>query len=241
VSAFAVVNILEAIHLASPRTKFFQASSSEMFGNAQSSPQHENSSFRPRNVYGSAKVFAHYLTQNYRDHRDLFAASGILYNHESPLRGDEFVTRKITKAVAKVKLGITDRLSVGNLSAKRDWGYAPEYVEAMRLILNHEQPDTFVISSGTATTVREFILSAFNSIDVELEFEGEGLSEVGLEKKSGQILVSIDKQFYREPEPITLVGDPGKANRALNWKARTSVSEIAKIMVESELQTMRQI
>jgi GDPmannose 4,6-dehydratase len=165
----------------------------------------------------------------------------VLYNHESPLRSHEFATRKITQGVAMIKLGLTERLNIGNLSAQRDWGYAPEYVEAMRLIMHHEVPESFVVSSGIATTVRDFVSFAFNSVDVELEFKGEGLLEVGFEKKTGKVLVTIDSEFYREPEAVVLVGNSNKAEKLLNWKARTPVSKIAKIMVESDLQNLGKI
>jgi GDPmannose 4,6-dehydratase len=238
VSGLAPINIMESIGASSPDTRFFQAGSSEMFGTAATSPQSENSSFSPRNIYGSAKVFAHSATVNYRENRQLFSASGILYNHESPLRGDEFVTKKITSTVAKVKLNQVDQLRIGNLSSLRDWGYAPEYVEAMRLILGYSVPETFVISSGVATTVRDFVRSAFNALDMEIEFEGSGLSEVGYEPSTGRKLVSVEKEFYRESESVTLVGDSSKASRLLGWKAKTPVAEIVSIMVRQDLDSL---
>lgn len=238
VSGLAPINIMESIGTASPETRFFQAGSSEMFGTADSAPQSETSSFLPRNIYGSAKVFAHSATVNYRENRDLFSTSGILYNHESPLRGTEFVTRKITSTVAKVKLNQVDQLRIGNLSSLRDWGYAPEYVEAMRLILGYSAPETFVISSGVATTVRDFVRSAFNALDMEIEFEGNGLSEVGYEPSSGRKLVSVEKEFYRESESVTLVGDSSKASRLLGWRSKTPVAEIVSLMVREDLDSL---
>jgi GDPmannose 4,6-dehydratase len=239
VSGVAPINILESLGKASPETRFFQAGSSEMFGTADSAPQSETSSFLPRNIYGSAKVFAHSTTVNYRQNRDLFATSGILYNHESPLRGTEFVTRKITSSVAKVKLNQLDQLRIGNLSSLRDWGYAPEYVEAMRLILGYSLPETFVISSGVATTVRDFVRSAFNALDIEIKFQGKGLSEVGYEPTTGRKLVSVEREFYRESEHVTLVGDSSKATRLLGWKAKTPVAEIVGIMVRQDLDSLQ--
>lgn len=235
VTAYAPINMMEAIAKFSPNTRFFQAGSSEMFGTADAAPQSENSSFSPRNIYGSAKVFSHLATVNYRENRQLFSASGILYNHESPLRGDEFVTKKITSTVAKVKLNQVDQLRIGNLSSLRDWGYAPEYVEAMRLILGYSVPETFVISSGVATTVRDFVRSSFNALDMEIKFEGSGLSEVGYEPSTGKKLVSVEQEFYRESENVTLVGDSSKASQLLGWKAKTPVSEIVSIMVRDDL------
>lgn len=235
VTAFAPVNILESISQFSGKTRFFQAGSSEMFGTAASSPQNEGSDFSPRNIYGSAKVFAESATVNYRETKGIFSASGILFNHESPLRGEEFVTRKITRQVAKIKASKSDQLKIGNLSALRDWGYAPEYVQAMRLILGHNNPETFVLSSGVATSVRDFVIAAFNAIDLDVVFEGEGLSEIGFDNASGRQILSVDAAFYREAETVTLVGDPSKADRVLGWKAETPVWDIVRIMVEEDL------
>jgi GDPmannose 4,6-dehydratase len=238
VSAYAVVNILEAIASSSPETKFFQAGSSEMFGNSPSSPQNENSVFAPRNIYGSAKAFAHFASVNYRENRGVFSTAGILYNHESPLRGSEFVTKKITSTVAKIKLDQTAKLSIGNLSSVRDWGYAPEYVQAMRMVIGHDKPDTFVIASGTATTVRDFVRQAFNAVGIEIEFEGSGLEEVGYERATGRILVSVDTDFFRESEAVALVGDASKAQKLLGWSSKTPVAEITNIMVKHDLEIL---
>jgi GDPmannose 4,6-dehydratase len=235
VTAVAPINILESISQFSKKTRFFQAGSSEMFGAATSSPQNEDSDFHPRNIYGSAKVFAQSATVNYRETKGIFSASGILFNHESPLRGEEFVTRKITRQVAKIKSNQADQLKIGNLSALRDWGYAPEYVEAMRLILAHTDPETFVLSSGVATSVRDFVKAAFSAIDMDVVFEGQGLEEVGFDRSSGRQILSIDPAFYREAESVTLVGDPSKAERVLGWKAETQVWDIVRIMVEEDL------
>jgi GDPmannose 4,6-dehydratase len=209
-----------------------------MFGNTVSSPQNEGSVFAPRNIYGSAKAFAHFVSLNYKQNRNVFSCAGILYNHESPLRGKEFVTKKITSAVARIKLNQSDQLIIGNLSTLRDWGYAPEYVEAMRLVIGHETPDTFVISSGVATTVRDFVLESYNSADLDIAFEGSGLLEVAYEKSTGRQLVSVDEHFYRDSESVPLVGDASKANKILGWKSKTTPAEIAQIMVKKDLEIL---
>jgi GDPmannose 4,6-dehydratase len=239
VSGFAPVSIMDALATSCPSARFFQAGSSEMFGNATSSPQNEDSGFFPRNIYGTAKVLAHSATVNYRQTGGLFTASGILYNHESPLRGSEFVTKKITSTVAKVTLNQVDHLRIGNLSSLRDWGYAPEYVEAMRLIVGYQTPETFVISSGVATSVRDFVKAAFNALDIDISFEGSGLLEVGYEISSGRKLVSVEKEFYRESEKVTLVGDSEKARKLLGWKAQTSVQDIVGLMVRQDLEELK--
>ena len=235
VSGFATVNILEAISQFSPETKFFQAGSSEMFGDSTTSPQSEDSSFSPRNLYGSAKVFSHLASLNYRTNREIFSTAAILYNHESPLRGSEFVTRKIATNVAKVKLGKQENFRIGNLSSIRDWGYAPEYVEAFRLITSHHKPDTFVLSSGRGSSVRDFVRSTFEAVDIEVDFEGEGLQEVGFEKSTGRILLSVDPNLFRDSELVPLIGDPSKAKEVLGWQSKTPVIEIARIMVDEEV------
>jgi GDPmannose 4,6-dehydratase len=238
VSAFATVNLLECLNQISKKTRFFQASSSEMFGDAIESPQNENSVFHPRNIYGSAKVFAHSVTDNYRVNTGIFASSAILFNHESPLRGPEFVTRKITSQVAKIKLNLEEEIKIGNLSAVRDWGYAPEFVQAIRLIVGHEEPDNFVVSTEKPTSVREFVTFAFSAADIDIKFEGTGLSEVGFDQKNGRKLVSVDSSFYREAETVPLVGDSSKANRVLGWRATTTASGIAKVMVDEDMKSL---
>jgi GDPmannose 4,6-dehydratase len=239
VTGLGVVNILQAISEISPETRFFQAGSSEMFGNCLTYPQNEESPFSPRNIYGSAKVFAHMVSVNFREIANLFSSSGILFNHESPLRGHEFVTRKITRSVAKINLGQAEVLKLGNLSSIRDWGYAPEYVYAMRLILGHDKPETFVISSGVMTTVREFVEASFNALDKDIIFEGEGLGEIGVDAQDGKVLVRVDEEFFREAEAIPLVGDSTKAKNVLGWNSQTKVSEIARLMVEQDLRNLR--
>jgi GDPmannose 4,6-dehydratase len=183
-------------------------------------------------------VFAHSAALKYRQNKGLFAASGIFYNHESPPRGNEFATKKITSMVAKIKLNQADKLRLGNLSSVRDWGYAPEYVQAMRMAINHESPDTFVIASGIATTVRDFVHKSFNAAEMEIVFEGSGLEEVGYEKGTGRVLVSIDSEFFRESEAVALVGDASKAKMILGWSPKTTVAEIANLMVKHDLQSL---
>ena len=235
VSGVAVLNLLEAISKNSPSSKFVQAGSSELFGNSDQSPQNEQSRFRPRNVYASAKLFAHSAVLNYRDNLGIFAANAILYNHESPLRDVQFVTRRISQAVAQISKSGLHKLEIGNLSATRDWGYAPQYVTALRQVLNHPEPDTFVIATGRATTVRDFVRLAFEVVGFEVVFEGTGKLEKGLDVKTGRELVSINSKFYREAEPVPLLGDPSKASQMLGWRAETSVDEIVREMVESDV------
>lgn len=235
VTGVGPLNILEAVSKVSPKSRVLQASSSEMFGLAKSSPQDEFSSFAPRNIYGSAKLFAHWSAIHYTTSKNIFAASAILFNHESYLRGLEFVTRKITNGVANIKLGQSENLEIGNLSSVRDWGYAPEYVSGMRSIISWSQPEVFVLATGRATTVRQFVAAAFEAIDIGIEFSGVGLDEIGFDKNSGRELVKVDSGFYRESEEIPLVGNPSKANSCLGWEAKTHVGEIARKMVDHEL------
>jgi GDPmannose 4,6-dehydratase len=238
VSAVAVVNTLEAMLKVSRKTRFFQAGSSEMFGDSVHSPQNEESSFAPRNVYGSAKVFAHHITMNYRENTGLFAATGILYNHESPLRAPQFVTRKISSSVAQISLGLEQELNLGNLSAIRDWGYAPEYVAGMKQILEHSEPDTFVLATGRGASVREFVRLAFQVIGVEVKFEGDGLEERGFDERTGRTLVSVDPKYFRPDEEVPLIGDASKAKKLLGWEAKTQLNEIVRLMVESDIKNL---
>jgi GDPmannose 4,6-dehydratase len=240
VSAVAVVNILESLAKFLPNTRFFQAGSSEMFGDADSTPQNEDSRFNPRNIYGTAKVFAQLALLNYRQEAGLFCSSAIIFNHESPIRSPEFVSRKISLGAAKVKLGKIGELQVGNLDSVRDWGFAPEYVEGMRQIVSHSQPDTFVLATGREATVRDFVTLAFQAAGVSIAFEGEGLSEFGFDIRSGEKLVSISPEFYRPSESIALVGDPQKANDVLGWKASTPLEKIVQIMVDSDLAQLQE-
>lgn len=229
-----VLYMLAAIKDVSPDTRFFQASSSEMFRNSRGSPQTENAELRPCSPYGVAKAFAHWMTIQYRNDYDVFGASGILYNHESPLRGTQFVTRKITDGLVRVKLGHQDRIEVGNLDAQRDWGNAQEYVDCMYRILQHDRPDTFVVSTGRVNTVRTFIDLSCQALDIDLKWKGTGLHEVGLDTVDGREIVRVNPGFYRPQEGTVLVGDPRKARTQLGWEAQTSLEELCAMMVEAE-------
>lgn len=235
VSGVAVLNLLEAIKYINPKIKFYQASTSEMFGLVQEVPQTENTNFYPRSPYGNAKLFAHWSTINYRESYDIYGACGILFNHESPLRGMEFVTRKITDSVAKIKLGMLSNFELGNLNAKRDWGYAKDYVVGMWKMLQVKIPDTFILATNNTITVRDFLSLSFKMVDIPVIFEGEGIDEVVLDKQSGKTLVSISPEFYRPSEVDLLIGDASKANKLLNWKPETTISELCKMMVEADL------
>ena len=236
ITGIGVLNILEAIRIVNPKIKFYQASTSEMFGKVREIPQNEETPFYPRSPYGVAKLYGHWISVNYRESYDIFAASGILFNHESPLRGKEFVTRKITDKVAKIYLGDTVPLKIGNIYAKRDWGYAKEYVEGMYRMLQHHTPDTFVLATGKTHTVKEFIELSFRMIDKEIRWEGEGLDEKGFDKKTGKLLVEIDPRFYRPAEVDILIGDPSKARKELGWKAQTSLDQLVAMMVAKDIE-----
>lgn len=234
INAFGPVNLLEAIRQAKPDARFYQASTSEMFGKVQRIPQTEDTPFYPRSPYGAAKLYAHWMTVNYRESYDIFGVSGILFNHESPLRGLEFVTRKITDAAARIKLGKQDRLELGNLSAKRDWGYAREYVEGMWRMLQASEPDVYILATGRTETVRDFVTMAFKALDMGLSWRGEGEAEEGVCVGSGRVLVRVNPRFYRPAEVDLLVGDPSKAESKLGWKAETSLEELCRVMVEAD-------
>lgn len=227
--------LLEAIRVVNPKVRFYQASTSEMFGKVQAIPQKEDTPFYPRSPYGVAKLYAHWLAVNYRESYDLFASSGILFNHESPLRGREFVTRKITDTVAKIHLGKADVLELGNLDAKRDWGYAKDYVEGMYRMLQHTHSDTYVLATNRTETVRDFVEMAFKHVDVTLEWSGKEDSEVGVDTKTGKTVVRVNPQFYRPAEVDLLIGDPGKATADLGWKPETTLEQLCALMVEADL------
>lgn len=227
--------LLEAIRIVNPEIKFYQASSSEMFGKAREVPQNENTPFYPRSPYGVAKLYAHWLTINYREAYNIFASSGILFNHESPLRGQEFVTRKITDGVAKIKLGKLDCLELGNMDAKRDWGYAKEYVNGMWRILQAEYPETFVLATNRSESVRDFVKMAFKTVDIDLEFEGTGEKEIAIDSSSGKIVVKVNPMFYRPAEVDLVIGDYSKAKEKLGWQPSTTLEELSKMMVEKDL------
>ncbi|TYO96592.1 GDP-mannose 4,6-dehydratase [Desulfallas thermosapovorans] len=235
ITGLGVLNLLEAVRIVNPQIRFYQASTSEMFGKVQAIPQNEQTPFYPRSPYGAAKLYAHWITVNYRESYDIFACSGILFNHESPLRGLEFVTRKITDAVAKIKLGRLDYLELGNLDAKRDWGYAKEYVEGMWMMLQASQPDTYVLATGRSTTVRDFVHMAFRAAGIELAFRGEGLEETAIDTLTGKTLVRVNPKFYRPAEVDMLLGDPSKAKRQLGWEPKTTLEELCRMMVEADL------
>ncbi len=235
ITGMGALHLLEAIRLTNPGIRFYQASTSEMFGKVQSIPQTEETPFYPRSPYGVAKLFAHWMTINYRESYDIFGCSGILFNHESPLRGREFVTRKITDGVAKIKLGKADVLELGNLGAKRDWGYAKEYVEGMWLMLQADTPDSFVLATNRTETVREFVDMAFKAAGYELRFEGEEQDEVGIDVKSGKTLLRVNPKFYRPAEVDLLIGNPARAKEKLGWAPKTTLEQLCTMMVEADL------
>jgi GDPmannose 4,6-dehydratase len=235
ITGIGPLNLLEAIRLVDPSVRFYQASTSEMFGKVQAVPQTETTAFYPRSPYGVAKLYAHWMTVNYRESYDIFGCSGILFNHESPLRGREFVTRKITDSVAKIKLGTLDCLKLGNLDAKRDWGFAKEYVEGMWRMLQADEPDTFVLATNRTETVRDFVRMAFKAADIELEFKGKDDLETAVDVATGKTLMQVDPRFYRPAEVDLLIGDPAKAGEKLGWEPRTSLEELCCMMVDADL------
>tara|TARA_A100000171_G_scaffold50489_2_gene62095 strand:- start:543 stop:1577 length:1035 start_codon:yes stop_codon:yes gene_type:complete len=236
ITGIGAMNLLEAIRTINPKIRFYQASTSEMFGKVHAIPQNEETPFHPRSPYGVAKVFAHWATLNYQESYNLFATSGILFNHESPLRGKEFVTRKITDAVAKIYLGKQEVLELGNMDAKRDWGYAKEYVEGMYKMLQIDEPGTFVLATNRTQTVRDFVSLAFKAINVGIVWEGKEDKEIGKDNKSGKTLIKVNPQFYRPAEVDLLIGDASKANEKLNWKPKTSLRELCEMMVKKDLE-----
>jgi GDPmannose 4,6-dehydratase len=235
ITGIGALTLLEAIRIVDPRIRFYQASTSEMFGKVQAVPQVETTPFHPRSPYGVAKLFAHWITVNYRESYDIFGASGILFNHESPLRGREFVTRKITDAVARIALGKQEVLELGNLDAKRDWGYAKEYVDGMWRMLQADEPDTYVLATNRTETVRDFVDMAFKAVDTRLEWQGSGIDEVGVCVRTGRALVRINPKFYRPAEVELLIGDPAKAKEKLGWEATTTLEELCRMMIEADL------
>jgi GDPmannose 4,6-dehydratase len=235
ITALGALNLLEAIRMVSKHSRFYQASTSEMFGKVQAVPQDESTPFYPRSPYGVAKLYAHWITVNYRESYGLFGASGILFNHESPLRGLEFVTRKITDGAARIKLGKVDVLELGNLDARRDWGYALEYVEGMHSMLQADEPETFVLATGRTLTVRDFVTMAFAGADMKIEWSGQGIDEIGREMGTGKTLVRINPSFYRPAEVEMLIGNSAKARKKLGWAAQTTVEELCRVMVEADL------
>tara|TARA_B100001057_G_scaffold335578_1_gene336275 strand:- start:2521 stop:3543 length:1023 start_codon:yes stop_codon:yes gene_type:complete len=235
VTGLGCLRVLESIRNFNKDIKFYQASSSEMFGKVQAIPQDENTPFYPRSPYGVAKLFGHWATINYRESYDMHACSGILFNHESPLRGEEFVTRKITKALSRIKLGIQDKLELGNLDAKRDWGFAGDYVQGMYKMLQHDTPDDYVLSTNETHSIRDFIGLACNLLDIKITWDGHGINEHAINKENGKTIISINEKFYRPAEVDLLIGDSSKARKVLNWENKVSFEKLVEMMVESDL------
>lgn len=235
ITGIGAVHLLEAIRIVNPSIRFYQASTSEMFGHVQAVPQNENTPFYPRSPYGVAKLYAHWMTVNYRESYGIFASSGILFNHESPLRGREFVTRKITDAVAKIKLGLLDTLELGNMDAKRDWGYAKDYVEGMWRILQADESDTYVLATNRTETVRDFVTMAFRAVDIALDWQGTGESEVACDVATNQQVVRVNSKFYRPAEVDLLIGDSAKAKRNLGWESTTTLEALCDMMVQADM------
>ena len=235
IDALGVIHMLEAIRIVKPNARFYQASTSEMFGLVQEMPQSETTPFYPRSPYGVAKLYGHWITKNYRESYNMFACSGILFNHESERRGKEFVTRKISDAVDMIKLGVLVRLELGNMDSKRDWGHSKDYVKAMWLMLQQDTPDDYVVATNETRTVREFVETAFSHVGITIEWQGTGVDEIGIDKETGKTLVSVNKAFFRPAEVDILLGDPSKAERNLGWKREIPFSELVKRMVENDL------
>jgi GDPmannose 4,6-dehydratase len=234
VDALGTLRFLDAIRETRINTRFYQASTSELFGKVQEIPQTEKTPFYPRSPYGVAKLYGYWIMVNYREAYGLYACNGILFNHESPRRGETFVTRKITRAAARIKEGLQENLLLGNLNSKRDWGYAPEFVEGMWLMLQQPDPDDYVLATGETHTVREFVDLAFNELDIELEWQGEGADEKGVDTRSGRVLVSIDPDYFRPTEVDLLIGNPQKAKEKLGWEPKIKFEELVRMMAKSD-------
>jgi GDPmannose 4,6-dehydratase len=239
--AIGTLRLLEAMRILKleEKTRFYQASTSELYGKVQEVPQKETTPFYPRSPYAAAKLYAYWITVNYREAYGVFASNGILFNHESPLRGETFVTRKITRAVAAIELGLQKKLYLGNLDAKRDWGHARDYVEGMWRILQHDRADDWVLATGETTSVRDFVIAAFREVGRELVWEGEGVNEKGLDAKTGAELVAVDPAYFRPTEVDLLLGDPGKARRELGWSHTATLAELVSEMVAADLAEAR--
>lgn len=234
--ALGTLRLLEAIRILKleEKTRFYQASTSELYGKVQETPQTETTAFYPRSPYAAAKLYAYWITVNYREAYNLFACNGIMFNHESPIRGETFVTRKVTRSAVRIKLGLQDKLYLGNLDAKRDWGYAKDYVEAMWLILQQDSPDDYVIATGETHSVREFVELAFSEVGIPIEWSGEGLSEKGIDKNTGRTVIEVSPRYFRPTEVDLLHGDAGKAERKLGWKPKVTFGELVQLMIQEE-------
>ena len=235
ITGIGPVNLLEAIRIVNPAIRFYQASTSEMFGKVQAVPQREDTPFYPRSPYGVAKLYAHWMTINYRESYGIFGTSGILFNHESPLRGQEFVTRKITDSIAKIKLGKQGVVELGNMDAKRDWGFAKDYVDGMWRMLQADEPDSFVLATNRTETVRDFVSLACKAADIAIEWKGSGEDEHAIDLNNGKVIVRVNPKFYRPAEVELLIGDPSKAKEKLGWEPKTSLEELCQMMVDADL------
>ena len=235
IDALGVINMLEAIRTIKPEARFYQASTSEMFGLAQETRQSETTPFYPRSPYGVAKLYGHWITKNYRESFGLYACSGILFNHEGERRGKEFVTRKITDSVARIKHGLLECIELGNLDASRDWGHAKDFVRAMQLMLQQEKPDDYVIATGETRSIREFAEAAFKCIGIDMKWQGAGVNEIGIDEKTGKTLVRVNPKFFRSAEVDVLLGNPEKAEKKLGWKREISFEQMVKLMVENDI------
>jgi len=235
VDGVGVIRLLDAMRHSCPKARFYQASTSELFGKVQETPQTEKTPFYPRSPYGVAKLYAYWAVVNYREAYGLYACNGILFNHESPRRGETFVTRKITLGVAKIKRGLQDKLVLGNLDAKRDWGYAEDFVEGMWLMLQQSVPDDYVLATGQTTTIRRFLELAFETVGIEIIWQGKGIEEKGFDKSSGKLLVEISPDFFRPAEVDYLIGDASKAKKKLGWEAKTSMEQLVELMVKADM------
>lgn len=235
ITGIGALNLLEAIRIVNPAIRFYQASTSELFGKVQQIPQTEDTPFYPRSPYGVAKLFAHWTTINYRESYNIFATSGILFNHESPLRGLEFVTRKITDALARIRLGKLERLELGNMDAKRDWGFAGDYVEGMWRMLQADEPDTYVLATNRTETVRDFVRLSAAAAEIDIEFKGEGVDEIGIDSATGKTIVAVNPRFYRPAEVELLIGDASRARTRLAWEPKTTLEQLSAMMVKADL------
>jgi len=235
VSGLGVARLYESIKKYNSEIKIFQASSSEIFGNAFETPQRETTSFHPRNPYGTAKLYGHFINDNFRDHYNLFGCCGILYNHESPLRGIEFVTKKITSSIAQIKKGTLEYFDIGNINAQRDWGFAGDYVDAMYLMLQQSQPDDYIIATGKTHSVRQFIETSFEAVNIPFEWSGSGIEEIGINSKTGKTIVKVNPQFYRPDESHIMTGDATKAREKLNWQPKVSFEKLIEMMIEFDM------